>query len=286
MSQNLKSKKFGLTFTVSEEPFSTEHRFNGNKLEFTKLMREIEQAVRSNSTTVEYIDYVVGGFKRKQNPSNPSLIEFEIPEEFSLLKIPATPNVGNSRFSEIMSVIKMNREHNKGVAAFKATLYKMICDRCSLSFSSVFREWGHEPFGIIDHLYSNYGSENLTQSESCANVYIFIMFKFDPSRRITEERMRYQQYVELLNISDELQLAMLRATKDEVPFQLLPDRLIPTLRFTIEQNYSLEETWTHLITVDTDQHTRGHLAGSIKRSGDCGVGYLGWYSVLTINDTN
>ena len=48
-------------------------------------------------------------------------------------------------------------------------------DRCSLSFSNVFREGGHVPYGCIDQLRSNYGTENISQSENCANVWIFLM---------------------------------------------------------------------------------------------------------------
>ena len=114
--------------------------------------------------------------------------------------------VRNLGIQASMTLCRMNREHNKGEAAFtKATLYKMIGDRCAQSFSNVFRERWHEPYGIIDHLYSNHGSENLTQSESCANGWIFFMFKFDPP-----SRMQYQQYIDLLEMSEVVQLAMLR----------------------------------------------------------------------------
>ena len=114
-------------------------------------------------------------------------------------------HVRNLGIQASTTLCRMNREHNKGVAAFRATLYKMICDRCAQSFSNVFREWGHELYGTIDYLYSNYGSENLTQSESCANVWIFFMFKFfDPS-----SWMRYQQYIDLLEMNEVVQLAIL-----------------------------------------------------------------------------
>jgi len=272
MSHNPRPKKNKAPYIPSEVPFSKENRFNGNKLEFTKLMREIEQAVRSNPLTVEYVDYLSGVYKRREDLLNPSVIYYDMPYRFTIQAIPEPLADRHDRFNERMALIKLNREHNRGVAAFKATLYSMLCERCAESFNTVFAAWGHEPYGIIDYLYSNYGNENLSQSESCANVYIFIMFKFDSSRRLTEERMRYQLYIDLLKISEEMQLAMLRATKDEwVPFQLLPDRLIPSLRYTIEHNYSLEDTWSHLITVDTDQHTRGHLSSSIKHSGDHGA---------------
>ena len=103
MSQNLKSKKIGLTITVSEEPFSTDNRFNGNKLELTKVMRGSEHSVRSNPLTVEYIGYVSGGFKKKQDPNSQSLGEYDTPYEFSLLKIPACTKPGHTSFNDTMS---------------------------------------------------------------------------------------------------------------------------------------------------------------------------------------
>ena len=86
MSHNHKSKKNnGLSlFTVSEAPFSQDNRFDGNKLHFSKLMKEIETAVRCNAATAGYVDYVTETFKQLKAKEGDTTIRFKIPDKFSL----------------------------------------------------------------------------------------------------------------------------------------------------------------------------------------------------------
>ena len=64
------------------------------------------------------------------------------------------------------------------------------------------------------------------------------------SRRLTEKRMRYYNYIDLVEINTVIELAMLRSMRgDGLPWLLLLlHRLIPTLRLSIDHHYSLEDS--------------------------------------------
>ena len=238
-------------------------KYGGDTTEWIPFSKELKARIASDRFTATHEGYLFDTYPKDKKTGDDIL-----PEEYTLMKVPrpllytkSTREERNKNKYEIESYSKCN----EGLIAMTSSMTKLILSMTEDFLHAGLHPFNNDPRQAWKWLEATYGPSSYGMSEVMFKYLELMSLSMSNEERFTSFIVRLNELRTIVKVDDVFIMALMScdASRNSCKtLQMLPDRLLETMKFCIRERRDFVETFKSLSHADNEYHMSSTSANS------------------------